>query len=577
MANLNFASEICTASQLLLAVLLLSSCNIGNGIADFGNNVANPPTVAIGASHRVAAGRYSSPIVDPWDDRGPVIIAFEYLDDGPHLAMRPVDGSSGCDTGMAHSSIVRDKLDNRTQLVAYQDAGDTYSRGDVHFVDHYCHDYGPLVPHATLPDMLYRDPPGYLVNSATYTTVDGKPVVASVQLLVVDPWNATSTILAQNLTSFSTLSADDQVIAVVDSGHYKIIDGKRQVTSDTGTAVTEVINLSGSSGALALIDGGTLRTYRSPTDSAPVEIAKNACQASMDGGGCLFYYSPCDARQLQCYRADTGTSIIIDSNVGGTVASHVTSGSPNIDVLYTKGNSQSGATDLWLFSTGVAPAPIVPGFRSLYAWSPPPNLEIDALVNGDANTAQAIRHTTAGDTVLLDSVSVNFSQGLLANFDVNLSRGELYTSIQLGQTPQFLIADVPWVDKRSSIITSKNNDSIPYGTAVFTGGTGAMGNLTLMRYPSPSSPGPDSPRVIASNVPVGGCKFFENMNAIAFTENWDDTNGVGTFVVHQLELDARTQVSDQVREFQEVKWPAEGVMYIIPSGDRAGIWAAKAK
>jgi hypothetical protein len=557
--------------------LLLSACGIGNGIADFGSDMTNPQIVTIGDSRRVAQGHFSSPIVDPWDDRGPIIIAFEYLGNDPHLAMRPVDGTPGCDTSIAYSSVVRDKLNNRAQLVAYQGSADMYGRGDTHFVDHNCNEYGPQVPHCKLPDMLYNDPPGYLVNSATYTyDSNNVPSVASTQLLVVDPWNGTSTVLVKNLSWWTILSSDQQTIAVIDSGHYKIINGKREVTSDIGTAVTEITFLSGQDGSFALVDGGALRIYQSLTDTAPIEVAKDACQPALDGGGCLFYYSPCASRQLQCYRADTGTTFPIDTGVSSTVASHATSGTSDLTVIYTKPNAANGA-DLWSFSWGAAPVMIVPNFRSLYGWNPPPNLEIDALVNGDDNTAQAIRHTAAGDTLLVDAVSVKFSQGLLANFDVTKSNGDLYTPIQLGQTPQFIIGGVPSYDRRASIFTSKNTGTIPYGTAVITDATGDMGNLTLLRYPSPSSPGPDLPRTIAANVPVNGCKFFDNMNAIAYTQDYVDAKGVGTFVVHQLDLDARTTVSGEVSEFQEVKWPAEGVMYIIPSGDRQGIWVAKAK
>ena len=531
------------------------------------------PRLQSGQVERVATGHYSSPIVNPWDDRGPIIIAFEYLDDGPHLAMRPVDGSAGCDTGIAYSSIVRDKLDNRTQLVAYQGGGTGGNgRGLVHFVNHNCNEYGSPLQNAKLPDQLFSNPPGYLVDALPDATS------TSTQLLIVDPWNATTTVLAGNVTWWGNwTSSNPSSLAAIDNGQFKIFDANHQVTTVLGTAVTTVVTLSSPAGSFVLLDGGTLRTYRSVTDTAPVDIATDACQPSLDGGGCLFYLSPCESQQLQCYRADTGTSTPIDSNVSGPVASHVTTGSPNIEVIYTKANPQTGSTDLWSFMTGMAPAQVIAGFASLYGWTPSPNLEIDALVNADADTGQAIRHTAAGDTVLLNSVSAKFSQGLLANFDVSLSTGDLFTPMQVGQTPQFLIGGVPWVNKRPSIVTSKNPDSIPYGTAVITDATGDLGSLTLMRYPALSSPGPDSPRTIASNVPAGGCKFFDDMNAIAFTENWDDTNGVGTFVVHELDLDARTDVSDEVREFQEVKWPAEGVMYIIPSGDREGIWVAKAE
>ncbi len=217
----------------------------------------------------------------------------------------------------------------------------------------------------------------------------------------------------------------------------------------------------------------------------------------------------------------------------------------------------------------------------MYSWAPPPNLEVISLVNADVDKGQLVRHTPTADTVLLDSVSVNFSQGLLANFDPGTSTGDLYTPPQLGQTPQFIIAGVPYVKDRNSIVTSNNPDSIPYGTAAITNAKGSIGDLTLLRYPTDTAPGPESPRVIASNVPTSGFRFFDAMNALAFMENWStDTNtgtSTGTLIVHELALDARTKVSDEVREFQEVQWPAEGIMYIVPSGDRQGIWVAKAK
>ena len=580
MSRLGLSARLCRVYRLGVATMVLSSCSIGKGIADFGNDVANQPPVSFGNARRVAVGHYSSPLVDPWDDRGPVIIAFEYKSDGPHLAMRPLDGTSGCDTGLAYASVVRDKLDNRTQLVAYQDAaGPQDCRGRVHFVDHACKEYGLPVPNASLPDLLYSDTPGYLVNAAVCALdSNNKPYISSTQLLVVDPWNGTSTVLAGAMT-WSKVSRDDLIVAVIDGGHYKIFNAQRQVTTDIGTAVTEIAFLSGTDAGFALVDGGTLRTYKSVSDSAPVEIAKDACQPSSDAGGCLFYFSPCSDRQLQCYRADTGKSTPIDNAVSSPMASHVTSGSTDFSVIYTKQDTLTNSSGLWLSASGAAPSQVVGNFSRLYSWSPPPNLEIISLVDADANKGQMVRHTPTADTVLIDSVSVNFSQGLLANFDAGNSVGDLYTPPQLGQTPQFIIASVPYVKDRNSIVTpsTTNPDNIPFGTAAIVNAQGSIGDLTLLRYPTETAPGPESPRKIASGVSPGGFKFFDAMNALAFTENWSTELTTGTLIVHELSLDARTKVSDEVREFQEVQWPAEGIMYIIPSGDRQGIWVARAK
>ncbi len=271
MSLLGLSVRLCGVCSLGAITILISSCNIGKGIADFGNNVANQPPVSFGNGKRVAAGNFTSPLVDPWDDRGPVIIAFEYIGSEPHLAMRPIDGSSGCDTGLAYASVVRDKLDNRTQLVAYQDGTTQACRGTVHFVDHNCKEYGSPVPNASLPDLLYNDPPGYLVTAALCSLDSGTPTITGSQLLVVDPWSGTSTVLAGAMTWSKVLSRDDFTVAVIDGGHYKIFNEQRQMTSDIGTAVTEIAYLSGTDGGFALVDGGTLRTYQSVSDTAPVE------------------------------------------------------------------------------------------------------------------------------------------------------------------------------------------------------------------------------------------------------------------------------------------------------------------
>jgi hypothetical protein len=199
-------------------------------------------------------------------------------------------------------------------------------------------------------------------------------------------------------------------------------------------------------------------------------------------------------------------------------------------------------------------------------------------VNSDGEVGQAVRHTpNAADVVIADRVSANFSQGLLANFDKTLSIGDLYGPVQLGQTPGLVAHGVPYVPRQDVLVTSKNPDTVGYGKAAITNSDGKLGDLTLLRFPPSSSEGPDSPQVIASNVPVGKYKFFLYMSALAYADSWDREHDVGSLNLRQLDLDTWTFVSDQVREFMEIFWPWEGVMYVVPDGDRAGIWVTRAK
>ena len=545
----------------------LACSKIVSGISDFGNNLANPDLITVGGpGTRVAKGSYASPLVDPWDDAGPVVVAFEFLSDGPHLAMRPLNanGGSGCDTGLAYSSIVRDKLDNLTQLIAYSasEAGDADGFATVHFVDHQCKEYGQPVRSAKLPSILYADPPGYLIPTST-------------QLLVVAPWSGTTTVLAENLTWWDTWVDADKSIAVIDGGHFKIFDGQHRQIADIGTAVTQMTRV-GTSGGFLLVDGGVLRTYQSLSDTAPVQVALDACNASIDPGGCLFYYSPCSSRQLQCYRTDTSNPIIVDTGVQSLVSTRWSQDS-KMATLYTKTNADDGSTELWLYrSDAGSQSLMVPKFAHLYGWSAPA-AEIDALVNSDGEVGQAMRYTFTADPVLVaDAVSANFSQGLLANFDRTLSIGDLYTPVQLGQTPQLVANAVPYVKDQDIIVSPKNQATLDYGKAAITGSDGTLGDLTLLRYPLTSA-GPDSPRVIASDVAVGNYRFFTYMNALTYTDAWDIQNGVGNLNLYELDLDATTFISEGVREFLEIFWPWEGIMYVVPNGDRAGIWVTRAK
>lgn len=544
---------------------------IGNGIADFGNNLANPDLVTVGGPGvRVAQGRYASPLVDPWDDDGPVIVAFEFLSDGPHLAIRPLKGRPGCNTGLAYSSIVRDKLDNLTQLIAYSEGGDTGGYGTVHFVDHQCKEYGQPVKSAKLPSVLYKDPAGYLMATRN-------------QLLIVAPWTDTVNVLADDVSWWDVWSSSDsssdgdsaaqKSIAVISGGHLKVFDSHHGQVADIGTSVTRVTKL-GTSGAFLLTDGGVLRSYKSLSDTAPFDIASDACDPSPDAGGCLFFYAPCDSRQLLCYREESKTTIPIDSGVQSLVSTR-SSQDGRLAVLYTKA-AVDGSSDLWLYTTGEQPKSMVPKFAQLYSWSPPAK-EIDALVNSDGVVGEAVRYTDAGQVQIASSVSAKFSQGLLANFNRDLSVGDLYSSVQLGQDPVLVAQGVPCVPDQNVIVSSENENAPDFGKATITGSDGTLGDLTLLRYPPSSSAGPESPRVISENVPIGRYRFFTYMSALAYTDSWDLEHEVGRLGLYQLDLEAKTFISDGVREFTEIFWPWEGVMYVIPDGDRAGIWVTRAK
>ena len=106
-----------------------------------------------------------------------------------------------------------------------------------------------------------------------------------------------------------------------------------------------------------------------------------------------------------------------------------------------------------------------------------------------------------------------------------------------------------------------------HGTQTVTSETGtAIMNVVV----------PRAVRWLASDIPLGGFRFYYKMNALGYLDQWDDQRHAGRFVVHDLDLDADMILSDSVREQFDIWWPWVGVVYAVADGDRQGIWIQKA-
>jgi hypothetical protein len=134
--------------------------------------------------------------------------------------------------------------------------------------------------------------------------------------------------------------------------------------------------------------------------------------------------------------------------------------------------------------------------------------------------------------------------------------------------------DVAAADDRLALLAEVTADKgqlglmpTTYGTQTVTSATGtAVMNILV----------PRTVRWLASDVPLGGFRFYYKMNALAYLDQWDDQRHAGRFVVHDLDLDADMMLSDSVREQFDIWWPWVGVVYAVADGDRQGIWMQKA-
>lgn len=568
----------------LLAIggsLTVSSCNLGSGYADFGNDLAKSDAVVIdGPGLKIADGRLSGMLVDPWGDDGAVVVGFRYEADGPHLYMQPFDGAQGCDVGIAYRVIVFTRLDGYDQLIAYLSDVNASGRGTLNFVNHDCKVVYGGIKDAELPSRLFEFPPGFVVQAGD-------------QLLDIDPYAKRTRVMTKNLQFWSGSGEAGQA-----PYHYYVADGELVVFDDerserirVGQAVSEVVfESTDPNKGLFLVDGGRLERYvgtanSSIEDIVPETLAEDACGASLGSFG-VQYYSPCSARTLVLRDLDSGIAEPIDSGVSRLVLaekSPIADGSGvNFAVAYTKPSATDPALeDLWLKPAGKGPQLWKTRLGQFFSASLGESPVLKAIVDSDGTYGRLIRLDADGEATLHEQVVLAYPVERLADSwffmtDLVDSQGTL---VQLSDEGKLTVIakDVPLRSKRVSPERDPElegvDDADYYNLGALVTDVGEQtGTLGLMQRDKPKSLEP-----LAMGVRVGNFEFFRNMAAIGYLDEFDAEARTGRLVVHQTTLDVGSVVSENVQEFTELLWPWEGVLYTVQKGDDYSLWAARAK
>lgn len=86
----------------------------------------------------------------------------------------------------------------------------------------------------------------------------------------------------------------------------------------------------------------------------------------------------------------------------------------------------------------------------------------------------------------------------------------------------------------------------------------------------------DTPQPVANNVLPNTLAFLEQPRALTYLarDGSTDTAELRAWLI-DAELDIR--VSERVSEYRGLPWPSAGLLYAVRSGDRAGLWFAKAR
>jgi hypothetical protein len=554
-------------------VLCFSSCSIGEGIADFGGDLFEPDTLTYDAPGRkITDGSFSGMLVDPWGEKDPVIVAFRYLDDGPHLRMQPFDGSKGCDIGIAQRCIVFNKLDEQKQLVAVLTHTTQEGRGTLNFVNHDCEIVFGGIEGVMLPSRLYDDPPGYLVDGGD-------------KLLDVNPWTGTIREISSAMQRWSQAPTEDTQVWFIEDGQFVAIDSSREELLRVGKDVTEVLGVSPAMASpFHLVEGGKLMKYDSPT-AKPTLIAEDLCEVALGGAG-YTYMSPCASRRLVTLNPSTGVAEAIDEGVGRVLSISVSGVAVTeglgAEAIYTKPSATMPSADnVWLKQVGVAPRVWRENVARYLGGSIGASPTLRAVVDSNGTTGKLVRIDAAGETVLHGGVSINYAiadQGAFSYAMTNPSAvdGTLSAITTTGNTTT--VAEKvslettmvsPAVDPEIEGVTDPEYFKLASLLYEFNDGLGKLGLLTRSD--------PNSLFELASDVPASRYEFFQDIPAIGYIKAWDRKAETGDLMIYNTKYETTSAISQNVVEFTELLWPYDGVLYTVRQGDDESIWIARAK
>lgn len=264
-------------------------------------------------------------------------------------------------------------------------------------------------------------------------------------------------------------------------------------------------------GAAAFADRDGVWLVRS-REAEPELLAADACQPSVSRAtGSLGYLAPCTDGRLVSHDLDSGVVTSVASGVGAFRTD----------------------TTPWFYTPGAADV------GSIFATSDGAPVAV-----ADRAKLSSVRHVThdgRGSHLLLAGLD-EYATGDLVRFD--------------GSATTKLIAGVATFQVRHNHIAAVVDADAGIGTLVLR----------------PEGDGGED-TVLGRHVPIDRFMFGDQLEAIGFLRDFDGR--VGTLELVSLTTDDRYVLDSGVSELSEVRsMRFPGVAYIIPDGERAGIWFA---
>ncbi|HET9934368.1 MAG TPA: hypothetical protein VFQ35_26880 [Polyangiaceae bacterium] len=550
--------RLCAASR--AAALLLAStvlgCNLEEGLRKT-PTVLSPDEVAAieGPGKRLLAGNFHG-LTTRWG----------------RLVMRKVDGPKNTLVSVDPQHESSCELENAerfayasTGWVAYSDAASNFT--EIHFAAEDCTALPAVVSNASMP---------YDV------TEDGEAVmVIGSALVAVDPVTEQRRVLADPYTSVQQLGSRDQkgyVWLVKQGDQFIEFDWNWKELSRVGEKVGGLAFVS-SPPTLAFEDNGKLNRMSVDADGklSISLIAEDGCRPRTASSTNFAYLSPCNEPTLHTV---SGRGTDVDWGALGVQPEQAVAlpkGTSGIQLLFLRDiDPNVGTGSLWLLDA--------------------PGGEPQKLAeHADLGWVQA-----AKDDSIYALVDIENDLGKVVHFAKDGSTEELVTEVPRNGNNQFYYGRQFWFfahpqsDGTSELVricalaSCDGNAGAPAVQSIARGvpdwgfASALDSNHVAVLHDVSKGRGTlstDSGALVAEGVPQGGfAALYPIMKqGIAYLTHYDSERAVGTLEYWNLELDARGTVAENVSEFMRADWPYMGIVYLVPSGDNAGLWYARGK
>jgi hypothetical protein len=534
--------------------VVLSGCTIDfSGLSDLFDST---PTYLDLPGRRVASGHFQRAIVDGTEPANSFFIANELGAATPRFAIFPFLGGPGCRTGRA-DSLPHFTSSPLPSFVTYVENASAGNPRRLHFTNPRCGEPLPPVDTAGLPFRTLDDPPGYLA-------------LASGDLLFLEPWDKKRTVVAAAVSQ--VFPSDDKIWSVED-GQLVVRDLKFKVLQRLGTDVKEFDVTDSSVPRVAFVDGTDLFVVTDKFET-PKKIDSDVCSVQFPSGWHgrgIAYFSPCDAQQLVLYgsahasdpgpgendtRYELGANVVGDPAIGFL-------GDQTFAFFMSKADADS-PTELFGGPITETPEHIA---DSPQTSSGRPNVGTPAVsrvsdlwetkVDVEGNVGRLIRWKPGAPPKEI-ARGVEYRDDPLAIINFDGKTGDL-VRVDEGGVSRVLARGVP----------SKGILSSDDGLAAVTDSDGSLGTLIV------APTGTSAFEKVAAR--VHDFHFIQNLHGIGYLQDFDNTAKTGLLGVRVVATGDTFELGVRASEWTEVGLPEPGVMYVVPDGERAGIWFARLK